>query len=892
MRGFFIFLLVFGSLLSVSGAQDSASEIGSANAEIVRLYQAGNYSEALKFAQSTLTKAEAALGAEHPDTLTSVNNLAGLYESTGRYGEAEPLYKRALEASERVLGAEHPDTLTSVNNLAFLYERTGRYGEAEPLYKLALEARERVLGAEHPDTLSSVNNLAGLYESTGRYGEAEPLYKRALEARERVLGAEHPNTLTSVNNLAGLYESTGRYGEAEPLYKRALEASERVLGAEHPDTLISVNNLAALYESTGRYGEAEPLYKRALEASERVLGAEHPDTLSSVNNLAALYESTGRYGEAEPLYKRALEASKRVLGAEHPDTISTQGNLSALLVRSGRPGEALRAFRKIDQRLDQWLRTEVRTARAATMRRQMLRLNSRYQDASFSFVLENLTTETASFAADLTLRWKKRLIQDDAVLNNLARETDDSALLELIEAVRKSRQSLSGVAFDPAVSPEEKTRLREALEAREAELRSASEKFRRFQTVSSADAGDVMLALPRNSALIEYRLYDPFDFEDASYGATSLLAVVLRPDADPVVVSLGEASVLFTLQALTVDKDLRTENDTSFQTLMRFGHNRLIAPLLDQLDGVETLYVSPDGPLQALPFEAFLDEPGLRLIERFSVRSLQTGRDLVARDRPATGKGLVAFGGVDFETMQLAALPTNAEPVADASLNRAAIDITRRQFTRFPPLPHTENEVTDIGVAYAAFRPDEPAPVVLTGKEATESAVKALSSPPRVLHFATHGYYLQSGSIEGRPLLQSGITLAGANRALTGGVNATGENGILHAIEAQTLNLYGTELVALSACDTGQGAHDYSEGLEGLPRAFYVAGAKNVLAALWPVGDQAAKEFMKRFYRNWLSQTVSDPPAALRKTKLWYLQQTNPAISDPQNWAPFILFEG
>ena len=135
----------------------------------------------------------------------------------------------------------------------------------------------------------------------------------------------------------------------------------------------------------------------------------------------------------------------------------------------------------------------------------------------------------------------------------------------------------------------------------------------------------------------------------------------------------------------------------------------------------------------------------------------------------------------------------------------------------------------------------------LTGANAAEGALKALAAPPRVLHLATHGYYLETGSVDGEPLLQSGIALAGANRALAGQVGGDGENGVLHAVETQTLNLYGTELVVLSACDTGKGATDYSEGLEGLPRALYVAGAKNVLVALWPVGDLAAKNFMESF---------------------------------------------
>lgn len=90
----------------------------------------------------------------------------------------------------------------------------------------------------------------------------------------------------------------------------------------------------------------------------------------------------------------------------------------------------------------------------------------------------------------------------------------------------------------------------------------------------------------------------------------------------------------------------------------------------------------------------------------------------------------------------------------------------------------------------------------------------------------------------------------------------------------------------------GQGSLDYSEGLEGLPRALYIAGAQNVLAALWPVGDTAARDFMMRFYDTWLSQEISDPAAALRQTKLWYLAQQDPRITNPENWAPFVLFEG
>ena len=221
--------------------------------------------------------------------LGQICNEIGYYlHHQGRYEEAKPLYNRALEIRERVLGPDHPETATSLNNLAALYYNQGWYEEAEPLYKRALEIVKWVLGPDHPDMATSLNNLASLYNNQGRYEEAEPLYKRALEIVERVLGPEHPDTATSLNNLAIIYNNQGRYEEAEPLYKRALEISERVLGPDHPDTAISLNNLALLYNNQDRYEEAEPLCKRALEIVERVLGLDHPDTATTLNNLAII----------------------------------------------------------------------------------------------------------------------------------------------------------------------------------------------------------------------------------------------------------------------------------------------------------------------------------------------------------------------------------------------------------------------------------------------------------------------------------------------------------------------------------------------------------------------------------------------------------------------------
>ena len=291
-----------------------------------RFYESlSQWEDAERCYQRMVEISKAELGDRHPDTATSLNNLAVLYESQGRYVEAEPLYVEALEISKAELGDRHPNTASSLNNLALLYESQGRYGEAEPLYVEALEIRKAELGDRHPNTATSLNNLALLYKSQGRYGEAEPLYVEALEIKKAELGDRHPDTATSLNNLAALYESQGRYGEAEPLYVEALEIKKAELGDRHPSTATSLNNLAALYRSQGRYGEAEPLYVEALEIRKAELGDRHPDTAGSLFNLAALYHNTQRHQQALTYIQQALDIYIPVLGTDHPDTQNAVG---------------------------------------------------------------------------------------------------------------------------------------------------------------------------------------------------------------------------------------------------------------------------------------------------------------------------------------------------------------------------------------------------------------------------------------------------------------------------------------------------------------------------------------------------------------------------------------
>ncbi|WP_268915588.1 tetratricopeptide repeat protein [Antribacter soli] len=302
---------------------------------------AGDLGRAIPLFEQTLADNERVLGADHPNTLTSRNNLAGAYASAGDLGRAIPLYERTLSDRERVLGADHPHTLTSRNSLAGAYESAGDLGRAIPLYEATLADQERVLGVDHPDTLTSRNNLAGAYESSGDLGRAIPLYEATLADCERVLGVDHPNTLSSRNNLAYAYQSAGDLGRAIPVYEATLADRERVLGADHPDTLTSRNNLAYAYGSAGERARAIPVYEATLADRERVLGADHPDTLSSRNNLATTHASAGHLGRAIPLYEATLADRERVLGVNHPDTLFSRENLALAYSGAGRHREAV-----------------------------------------------------------------------------------------------------------------------------------------------------------------------------------------------------------------------------------------------------------------------------------------------------------------------------------------------------------------------------------------------------------------------------------------------------------------------------------------------------------------------------------------------------------------------
>ncbi|MCA2773624.1 MAG: tetratricopeptide repeat protein [Microcystis sp. M122S2] len=880
------------------------------NQQVIQLYQQGKYNEAIPLAEQALAIRKKVLGDNHPDTAQSLNNLAELYTVQGRYSEAEPLYKQALAIIKQQLGDNHPYTATSLNNLALLYQSQGRYSEAEPLYKEALAIRKQQLGDNHPDTAASLNNLAELYRVQGRYSEAEPLYKQALAIWKKQLGDNHPDTAISLNNLAGLYESQGRYSEAEPLYKQALAIRKQQLGDNHPSTATSLNNLAGLYESQGRYSEAEPLYKQALAISKQQLGDNHPSTATSLNNLAFLYQSQGRYSEAEPLYKQALAIRKQQLGDNHPSTATSLNNLAGLYQSQGRYSEAEPLYKEalaiIKQQLGDnhpltaaslnnlaglyWSQDDIPQAinylsQGLAVEEYNLLENLKMGDdkqkqdymakvlgTTNSVISLNLQAvpnnpEVTRLALKTILERKGRILDVSTnSLQILRQRTDDPESQQLLTQLIEVRTQLSNLTFkkpedikNPEIYRQQINEVTEKAKEIEGKIGVRSAEFRSLSQPITLEG--IQKLIPADAALVEivrYQPYNPKAPENQRFGNPRYAVYILYPNGDIKAKDLGEAKPID--DKLIYFRDNLADAETPLPQLQKSARKldeTLMQPIRQLLGNTKTILLSPDAALNLIPFEALVDENNQYLVENYHITYLTSGRDLLRlKDKFASQQSPL-----------IVADPFYGKAGEKVALTRS-IDLS--EFT-FPGLPGTEQEAK-------AIKNLLPQATVLTGSQATENAVKQVKKP-NILHIATHGFFKPESNVIENPLLRSGLVLAG----VTIGQSA-GDDGVLTALETTNLNLVGTKLVVLSACDTGKGDIKIGQGVYGLRRALVIAGSESQLISLWKVSDDATKDLMVAYYGR--LQKGEGRSEALRQIQLGMLKGEKQ--KHPFYWASFI----
>jgi len=864
------------------------------------VYQAkGDYAQAEPLLRRALAIWEKALGPEHPAVATSLNNLAMLYKDKGDYAQAEPLLRRALAIREKALGPEHPDVASSLGNLALLYNAKGNYAQAERLFHRALAIREKALGPEHPDVANSLNNLALLYADKGDNTQAELLLRRALTIREKAFGPESPIVAVSFNNLAMLYNANGDYAQAERLLRRAVVILEKALGPEHPDVASSLGNLAGLCRDKGDYTQAERLLRRALAIQEGALGPEHPDVVTTLSHLAVVFEDKGDYAQAEPLLRRALAIAEKALGPEHPEVATSLSNLAVLHLASGELAEAL-------QRRDQATVVEDRNAALVLM------TGSDEQKNAYMAKLRGETDSNISlhvqFAPDVQ---KAKRLALTTILHRKGRVLD--AMADSFAALRRRTAPAAQTEFDrlkslnteysalvwrgPGQTPIPEYRA--ALERLDQQRRALENELTLGNTAIKAEVRPITIeqvqaAIPAGAALVELFRYEPFNPKarnntDEKWGKARYVAYVLRRDGEITWADLGEAVPIEAAVAAFLPTLQRAAADP--KPSARALDALVMQPIRRLLGDTRSVFLSPDGVLNLVPFAALRDEDGHYLVERYAFTYLTSGRDLLrfatrlqSHQRPAI------FAAPDF----------GPEAEYEPTATRAANNTNQRSADMKTRYYGSLAGAADEGQALSKQLPDAQ---LRTGADATESAVKALLGP-RILHIATHGFFLPDqpelrpsigemsfGSSEQRggahraiyvenPLLRSGLVFAGANQGKSGT-----DDGTLTALEAAQINLDGTQLVVLSACETGVGDARNGDGVYGLRRALVIAGAETQVMSLWRVNDETTRTQMAAYYDRLLHG--GGRSEAMRQVQLAML--ADPAHEPPYYWASFIV---
>ena len=797
------------------------------------------------------------------------------------------------------------------SKIVFTVPKTGTYlifviskqpGESGNYFLSWREATEREIAlAEALDEAERFTQLAIQLYQQGEYDKAITLAEKALAIHKKISRVGYANNL---NNLAGFYQSQGRYKKVESLYLESLA----IVRQQNPKNYVYIatilNNLALLYKSQGRYTEAESRYLESLAIIKKKLGDNHPHTAGIFNNLANFYKSQGnlyksqgnlyksqeKYSEAETFYLQALAINEGPLGLghNHPYTAGIFNNLAELYWSMDKISGAIDYLTK-GLEVQEYNLSKNLNIGDEKQKRDYIRTFSGTTSLVISLNLQSAPNKPKAtrLALKTILQRKGRIL--DVLTNSLQilrERTDDSTSRDLLTQLIQIRTRQSNLAFTPPdkfSSPEvyrqkladvetESKKLEDKISRRSAEFRNLSQPI----TLEG-----IQQQIPANSALVEIVRYRPFNAKDDSFGNSRYAVYILFPNGDIKAKDLGEAAPIeaslttFREDLRSYDNDLGTTPLEQVQESARELDAKLMQPIRELLEDTKTILLSPDAALNLIPFEALFTENNQYLVEDYQITYLTSGRDLLRlKDKFPSEQPPLIIANPTY-TKEGKPIALNPNPKLSVELSQYIRDAV------FLPVPGTQEQADELKKLL-------PQAIVLTKSEATENALKQVKRPD-ILHVATHGFFREtpetdnndeSPQIFAHPLLRSGLVFAGVKVS-----NSAGDDGVLTALETTSLNLVGTQLVVLSACETGVGDITIGEGVYGLRRALVIAGSESQLFSLWKVPDKETKNLMVDYYQR--LQAGKGRTEALRRIQLEMIN-SNGEYSHPYYWASFI----
>ena len=872
--------------------------------------EVGDLTGALGLRERGLAIAEAALGNEHPRVAIQLSDLANSRQFLGEFSTARALYARARQTYARRLGPDNNGATAAWFNQSLLDSELGDFAEARRGLQQAMTTWTRVLGPSHPNVARATSSLARVLSRQGRDQEALPYYERALEIRRRALGPQHNLVALTLSNMAAALERLGQLRSAIERSNEAVAIRERDGNrTDLPDALVIHARILA---RLGQVEMAERAQARALDLLASSHGPTHPSVAESEVALAAIDARLGKTAES---FTRGLRGQK--IAREH--ALLTLGSLPER--------QALEYARTWPKGLD-------------------IAMSFATSPADREAVLDELILGRSLTLDEMSLR--RRAVSDA--------EGDTKALWDRLRAARQRFANL--VVRGPSGDPREHATLvdvaRRDKEDAERALAERSATFRTDTRRATIGLAEIRAALPADTALVSFFRYDrtvmtsPADPARAATARTipSYIAFVLRAGgSEPVAVRLGSAATID--GAITAWRDeliagvARQPVDlAAAEKALRVPgavlRRRIWDPVATHLDGATRVFVVSDSAINLVPFAALPASMGGYLLERGPViHYLSAERDLAAPEpsRRATPGTLLAVGGPAFSTRQVfASAGTKAGPAAsprpEAVIATRGTDVAStclgfRSMT-FDPLPAARAEAEEVAKLWASSRGGAgEAAQTLVGTVASETSFKQLAPGRRVLHLATHGFFLgdecdgevapgtravgglTSGAAKetaapasrprGRrqqlapenPLLLSGLAFAGANERSSAGADE--DDGILTAEEVAGLDLTGLDWAVLSACDTGLGVVRVGEGVLGLRRAFQTAGARTVIMSVWSVEDRSTRQWMRALYQARFERGL-DTADAVHQAALSTLRARRSATASghPFFWAGFV----
>jgi CHAT domain-containing protein len=803
-------------------------------AEQVELESNDPYTAAQRASEAYLRNAEArAKSKNDPALVHAIRPLARIYWNTNRRKDAIALFNRIIAIVEADPQTTPDDLARVLVEVADAYQSGGREDLAVPLFKRTAGIYEKQLAALQKapndpqiDVLYGV--LGMIYRHSNDVANAERVYSRMFErAKKRGQGPE----FAVLVHLAELKRAVGKPKEALALLEQAYKGKPADEIAPH-----MVDVLRDLKE----FKRGEALMTPYLAKTAKLYGKSHPVYASGLLQLSYLEMAAGNVEKAEPALREALDGSEREL---------------ALVLETGTEAEHGIFFAK----------------------------NGYWLDTAISF--QHLFARDHGAAARLGLttlfRRKGRVLDAAAASRATLRSSLSDADRKLLDQLAAERSKLAKlIVAGPSESQGDYAKQIARLEyaIRQLELTIGYHSRGRVVTTPVTLAA-VQDLVPKDARLVELVNYQPID-PKTPYSLVDVdpprrfAAYVLARTGDPMFVDLGPAGPI----EQAVEKFRAALSSPDNQAVVKLGRNLYdltFAKLRAALGKSTSVLIAPDGALNVIPFAALVDANNEVLIKRYTFTYLTSGRDLLrlqVKTKAQGGGVLIADPTFDSTTTKLAA----------GTRGRRALDFAQR---RWEPLPGTGREADAVAKAM-------PGLTVYRGERATESQLKAVRGP-KILHLATHGFFLederpkidpnaledQPTPVFDNPLLRSGLALAGANKLSSGA-----EDGIVTAMEASGLDLWGTQLVVLSACETGVGRVTNGDGVYGLRRALVIAGAESLVMSLWQVDDTATQVLMTGYYTKLGKGQARS--SALREVQL-ELQRT-PKYAHPFYWASFV----